>query len=246
MLTDKVKAGVLTNPNSTGTAMLLVLVDELGTEFFNWEPSALAAEVKDVWGVEMPQICKDKVWALVNYLTTNLFFTNLEVFLHTCNTLSSGVEIDMTQYDPATVAEICWALMETELLESAGEEGVFSEEILTYIVKELEAEGFQKVPRILRKYVELPTSEERVNASLSMDSIDFNGFWDAQQKKLIAVDQATVNRLLRLLEEIGGLTLKNARKGAVQELVSNARKALGEQQTSLQKAEGTVSAPPAL
>lgn len=239
-------AALLTDPSASATALLLTLVDELGTEFFSWEPEALKAEVKDVWNVEMPQICRDKVWALVNYLTTNLFFTSLEVFIHTCNALSSATHVDMKQYDPATVAEIGWALMETELLEPAGDEGVFSNEILAYIRQELEAEGFHKIPRVLRKYVDMPAAEERVNQNLTMDGIDYNAYWDAQQRKRIALDQFLVSRLLRLLEELNSLPLRNAREGALRELVSNARKALAERQTDLQKAEGTVSAPPAL
>ncbi len=238
-------AAVLTSPESSATAILLTLVDELGTEFFSWEPSALDAEVKDVWNVEMPQPVKDKLWALVNYLTTNLFFTSLEVFIHTCNALASQASVDMKQYDPATVAEIGWALMETELVESA-EDQVFSDEILAYMAKELEAEGFHKVPRALRKYVEIPSGEERINASLGMDGIDYNPYWDAQQRKLIALDQVLVKRLLRLLEELNSLPLKNAREGAVQAIVANAKKALGEQRTGLQKAEGTVAPAPSL
>jgi len=239
-------ADVLIDPHASATSKLLVLIDELGTDFFSWEPTAFDAEVKDTWKIEMPQICKDKVWALVNYLTTNMFFTNLEVFIHTCNALASGAAVDMRQYDPATVAEISWALMETELLEAAGQEGAFSSEITAYIQKELEAEGFHKVPRSLRKFVEMPNIEEQVNTNLTADGIDYNGFWDSQQKKLIALDQALISRLLRLLEELSSLPLKNARKGAIQEIVSSARKALGEQQTNLRTAAGTVSTPPVL
>ena len=239
-------AALLTNPHASATALLLTLVDELGTDFFSWEPQTLEAEVKDTWGVTMPQIVKDKIWALVNYLTTNLFFTSLEVFIHTANALSSGAQVDMKQYDQATVAEIAWALMETELLEPPGDEGVFSEEILAYMAKELESEGYRKVPKILSKYVEMPDSEERVNENLSMDGVDYNAFWDAQQRKKITLDQSLVNRLQRLLAELNSLPLANARKGALSTLVENARKALVEQQTSLQRAADTVQLPPSL
>jgi hypothetical protein len=239
-------AAVLSNPHSTGTSMLMILVDELGTDFFSWEPNTLTAEVKDTWKIEMPQICRDKVWSLVNYLTTNLFFTSIEVFTHTCNALASSSSIDMLQYDPPTVAEICWAMMETTLLEPAGEDGELSDEVLTLIAQTLEAEGYHKVPRALRKYVKLPAVEERINEALALDGVDYNGYWDAQQRKLIALDQSLVSRLLRLLDELTALPLRNARKGAVQELVSNAKRALGEQQKDLQKAEGTVAKQPAL
>lgn len=239
-------AAILSNPHSTGTSMLVILVDELGTDFFSWEPAAFDAEVKDTWGIAMPQICRDKVWSLVNYLTTNLFFTSLEVFIHTCNALSASVQVDMLQYDPATVNEICWAIMETTLLETPGDDGKFSDEVLAYITQTLDAEGFHKVPRALRTYVKLPDAEERINEALTLDGVDFNGYWDAQQRKLISLDQSLVNRLLRLLEELKTLPLRNAREGAVQELVANARKVLGEQQTALQRAGGTVAKQPAL
>ncbi len=242
---DKQLANVLANPHSTGTSMLLILVDELGTDFFSWEPETLNAEVKDVWGIEMPQVCRDKVWALVNYLTTNLFFTSLEVFMNTCNALSSSSSVDMLQYDPSTVNEICWAIMETTLLEPPGDDK-FSDEVLAYIAQTLDAEGFHKVPRALRTYVKLPDVEERVNEALAIDGVDFHGYWDAQQRKLISLDQSLVSRLLRLLQELTTLPLRNAREGAVQELVSNAKKALGERQTALRKAEGTVPKQPVL
>lgn len=247
MALEKTKAAaILSNPHSSGTALLLTLVDELGTEFFSWEPTTLDAEVWGTWRVKIPQIGKDKIWALVNYLTTNLFFTSLEVFIHTANALSSSTHIDMKQYDPATISEISWALMETELLESAGKEGVFSDEILAYMSKELEAEGYRKVPKTLRAHVTLPDDEERINENLGMDGVDYNSFWDAQQKKTIALDQSLVNHLLRLLEELNSLALTHAKKGALRSLVSNAKKALGERQTTLRKAEGTVALPPSL
>lgn len=247
MALDKKKAAaILSNPHSSGTALLLTLVDELGTDFFSWEPTTLDEEVKDTWRVEMPQIVRDKVWAMVNYLTTNLFFTSLEVFIHTANALSSGTHVDMKQYDPATVAEIAWALMETELLEPPDSEDAFSDEIMIYMAKELEAEGFRKVPKMLRKYVTMPDEEERINENLAMDGVDYNSFWDAQQKKTLALDEALVNHLLRLLEELNSLSLSNARPGVLQELASNARKALEERQKSLRTAEQTVSQPPAL
>lgn len=246
MPTDKKAAAVLTNPKSSGIAILLTIVDELGTEFFEWEPETLNNEVRDTWKVEMPQTCRDKLWSLVNYLTTNLFFVSLEAFIHTCNALSSETRVNMQEYDPATVAEMCWGITECTLLEPPDDKDVFYDEIKTYMVKQLEAEGFKKVPKMLRKFVTLQNSEERVNESLTQDGIEYNSFWDAQQKKLIALDQEISERLLSLLMELSQLNLKNAQPGAVESLVASARKALGARQTDLQRAAGTVALPPAL
>lgn len=151
-----VYATAFKSEETLGTVLLVMCMDAFGIEFFEWEPETLDSEILLRFGVEMPDVNRDKLWALVTALTTNLFYVSLETFIPTCNALN-GSEADFDNYDPVTGEEAAWGIVEVTLVDppEQGEPGDrFSHEIKTYVGLTLQAEGITKPPAFLKPYTE--------------------------------------------------------------------------------------------
>lgn len=237
MQTKSDVSALFLNPQTPGTVLLCLLVDEFGTEFFDWEPETLALEIRNHWKVTPPTVNRDKVWALVTAMTTNLFYSNLDAFMHICNALNdSGA--DFENFDPATITDIAWAIAELSLIDpptAKDKSYVFADDILAYMQAELDREGFSKPPRILATYLKPIDNEERLNSVLEGDGIEFKGYWDDQNHKRLDVEQYVSQRLASLLALLSSVPLQHADREAVQELRQRADKALGAQSRSIQQ-----------
>ena len=110
LIKDRV-AALLTNEEMLATPLLVLCMDEFGTEFLEWEPETFDIEIQTRFGVQMPDSNRDKLWAMVTALTTNLFYVSLETFIPTCNMLN-GSEADFDNYDPVTSEEAAWGIVE--------------------------------------------------------------------------------------------------------------------------------------
>lgn len=226
---DQISAAVLQNPDSIGSAILIILMDRFGTALFEWEPDTLRMEIQSNFGVTPPQENMDKIWALITALTTNLFYVSMEAFIHICNALGSE-GADFQNYDPATVAEMCWGITEATLVYPPEKEDTFSQEILTYMRAQLAAEGFTSVPKLLKPYVgEEILDRSQVEDVITMDETDASAFWKNQQLKLADTDAYVRENLQRLVDTIIALPLRNSDPEGIEELRARASKALGAQ-----------------
>lgn len=233
----------LTDPDAIGSVLLIGLLDEYGTEMLTWEPQTLDLEVKHDWKVAIPQVNKDKVWALVTELTTNLFYSSLDAFTHICNSLN-GSGADFLNYDFADVQEMCWTLAEVQLLDPPDEGESFNEEIRSYMGERLKAEAFERVPKILKPYVEAPDRDEAIDGVLTEDAIDAKMFWDGQMRKVLEVDQFVRQRLHKLFVDLSTLPLENADSEAMKATLERAGRVLaGQSQQTAQEEESVRPAP---
>ena len=241
---DKVFSAMLLSPQASASALLVGLMDRFGTEMLDWEPDTLRFEIEGEWGVSPPTNNIDKIWALVTLLTTNLFYVSLEAFIHICNALN-GEGADFQTYDPATVPEMCWALVETTILNPPDRGEDFSSEILTYMKAELEDEGFTTVPKLLQPHVgESIADNGTVEDVLTMDGIEAKSYWDSQMKKRAEIDEYVRARLQLLVDDISVIPLRNADPKGVSELRQRASKALGSQlQRTIRESELSPAVP---
>lgn len=157
-----VYAEAFLSDETLGTTLLVICMDMFGTEFFDWEPITLDAEVMARLGVDIPDVNKDKLWSLVTALTTDLFYHSLETFIPTCNALN-GSEADFDNYDPVNSEEAAWGIVEVTLIDPP-EEGEpadrFSHEIKRYVALTLQAEGITTPPLFLKPYTEYDEDPE--------------------------------------------------------------------------------------
>lgn len=219
-------ASMLSDQNTTGTPLLVLLIDRFGTAMFDWEPDTLRLEIKSTWGVEPPQENMDKIWALISLITTNLFNVSLEFFIHVSNALS-GNGADFANYDPATVQEMCWAITEQHLIAPFEKGEDFSSEILTYMKASLLEEGFSQVPQILTEHIGKDlTSSELVEDGLAIDEIDTNAYWDMQTRKRLDIDAYLVARMRQLIDELAALPLHHAKTDQIKQLQERAHTTL--------------------
>lgn len=237
-------ASYLKDPDTIGSILLVGLLDEFGTDMLDWEPETLHREINEVWKVSVPERNLDKIWALVTVLTTDTFYSSLEAFIHVCNALS-GNGADFKTFDPATVQEMCWAVAETQLLNPPEKDDAFNDEIKTYMRARLDEEGFLKAPQLLRPYVP-DKAEDSVDEPLAMDGIDYNGFWDKQQRDRLEIDEYVRRRLFTLIQGIAALPLQSADRQAVQELQQRVSKALAVQLQETEQASESVAPVPNL
>lgn len=241
-------AQLLMNPDVTGTALLVGLLDEFGVEALDWDPQTINMEIEAEWHVKPPQVNRDKVQALITYLTTNLFFQNLEAFGHICNALS-GEEADFEHYELPDVTQMCWAIAECTLLNPPDPKDPadqWSSEIQEYVRQRLDLEGFTRVPRMLSGVVELEDQSKDIEDTFGSEGINVKSYFDSQQRKIIEVDAYVAEKLLQLTEELAGLQLQHGDRDAIEELRTNARKAAGHLSSEISKAQESSSPSPAL
>lgn len=143
---------VLENRDSFATTLLAVLLDEYSTDIFDWEPEALALQLKDDFHTHLTDVNSDKIWALIVAITTNQFFTNPEIFLNTCKALSHD-EADFAMFRPVTPEEMAWGVTEVLLNnppdKNLGNDG-FSEEVASMVGMLLTQQGVMQPPKMLQ------------------------------------------------------------------------------------------------
>jgi len=241
--TDKI-ASVLTNEDMLATPLLVLCVDQLGTEFFDWEPESFDTEIRTRFGAEMPTPNRDKIWALVAILTTDLFYKSLETFIPTCNSLN-GSEADFDDYDPVTGEEAAWGITEAGLIEPP-EEGEapgakFSHEIKRYVGLTLQSEGVTAPPVFLKPYVEYDVDpEEDAGLNIGPDEHMLAMYAKRQQAERAEIEAYVRGRLEDLVAQLRLLPLRHGDTAKVSEFVAQARSLLTGLPTPEQSAPARV------
>lgn len=130
------------------TTLVALLTAHFGSvEWFEWEADTLGQEVEDDFGVKMPLVVRDKVWALVSSLTTDRFYHDPMFFNHVCNALAGG-PTPMDTFEPATLDEQAWAVLEVRLSDSDTGESLeeFGAEVAGFVAASLKEEGLRPFP----------------------------------------------------------------------------------------------------
>ena len=229
MLPHNKIASVLADENMLATPLLVLCLDQFGTEFFEWEPSTFDTEIETRFGVKMPTVNRDKVWALVSVLTTDLFYKSLETFIPVCNTLN-GSEADFDDYDPVTGEEAAWGIVETSLIDApeAGEAGDrFSHEIKRYVAMTLQSEGVTTPPTFLKPFTEYDRDpEENVGITIGPDEEMLAMHTKRQQSERAEIEAYVRGQLEDLVAQLRLLPLKNGDTSKISGFVAQARSLL--------------------
>lgn len=132
------------------TTLLAGLIRSYGVEMLEWDPTTLYLEIKDDFDVDMPRKNFDRLMGLLNAITTQTVYTEVEAFDETVSALAGyGVN---TQQDIPTVLDVAWAVTEIRLADPAPvgrEDNPWSPNIGRYIRVVLDDEGMAVPPQCL-------------------------------------------------------------------------------------------------
>lgn len=205
----------LENRETFGTVLLAILLDSYGTTMFEWEAESLIQQVWDDFRAKMPQINRDKVWALIVAMTTNQFYLNIEVFKNTCDVLT-GEDADFSTFNPSDPEELAWGVTEVILNDPPEEKlgnSEFSHEVEQYTGLILEQNG------ILQPPVQLTFAQYKTeNPVLALDTVFaddpvmFQSAHENQLRRKAAVEDYVQFRLQALMLQLDAVPLRNRDK----------------------------------
>jgi len=211
----------LEDEQTYATVLLIILLDQFGTEMFEWEPETVRMEISDVYGAKLSQLNEDKVWSMITALTTNQFYVSLEVFTATCDSLSNDLH-DFGVMTPNTPFELAWAITEVLLSDPFDDEhpnGEFSNEIERYVGVVLTENGILEPPKMLG-FAEYASENPVLDLDTAfVDDPDmFEAAWGKQQADKQAIEKNVQVNLQALLQSIATLPLENAKPDFMQKL----------------------------
>lgn len=219
---------IMSDESMLATPLLVMCVDAFGTDFFNWEPRTFDIESRAAFGVDVPDVNRDRIWALVTALTTDGVYKSLETFLPVANTLNLA-EADFLQYDPVTSEEAAWALTEL-VINDPPEGGVpfadrFSHEIRRYIGLTLQTEGVTSPSGLLGQVAEF--SDDRIakieGITAGADESMFQMYMQRQAEQKAEIDDY-VNQMFQLMiQQLQRLPLQSGSTKNLDQLLRQAQ-----------------------
>lgn len=120
------------------TSLILVLIDEYGTEALTWDPETIKMELEEDFHVDLPNDSLDKICAGCQIIGSDSFYKSLPDFIEYCNILSDDA-CDYNSWAPADVYDITSAMAEVRLIAPplGPIEEFLDPEIVGYITVEL-------------------------------------------------------------------------------------------------------------
>jgi hypothetical protein len=228
MRVDEQAAKILTNEDTLATPLLILCVDRFGTEFFEWEPETFAIESRAQFGIELPEVNRDKIWALVTALTTDAFYKSLETFIPVCNSLNGSIA-DFDDYHPVTREAAAWGITEVILNDPAEAEldKLFSHEIRYYVGMTLQGEGVTSPPRVLKPFVEYDNDpEEAAGAIIGPDEGFVAMHAKRQKEETTGITEYVRAKLNLLAQQLKQLPLQHGSAAKIPALVQETQKVL--------------------
>jgi hypothetical protein len=188
------------------TVLLSILMKAYGTAVLEWDGATIQMETERDFGITMPRKVYDQLLALITALTTDLVYTDVEIFDEVCNALCRKGLGSYRQVPPAL--DVAWAVTEIEIADpepvSRNPKDRWDDSIKRYIRVVLNDEGISFAPKTLDFVKSLaPNTRETSDPAL------FASSWLSKQEASDEID-AQVEDLTKTLL----LHLKEAGLGA--------------------------------
>jgi hypothetical protein len=210
-LKRKETAAWWSNPETFATSLLVLLIDEFGTDAMTWEPETIRLEINDKYGVQIPQVNMDKLMGLVVALTTDLFYQSVESFTHIANSLS-GSQADFNLWDPVEADEAAWAITEVYINDPPPSRtpltDLYSPDVRRYLGVILDEEGIITPPDILEIAIMSPQVKAE-DETFADDPGLYEGFYRLSQRKAEELATFVKARIKKLIDEVSSLPLQH-------------------------------------
>lgn len=192
------------------TPLILLLLDQYGTESLSWSPATIRMELEQDFQLKLPKLTLDKIMAATTILTTNYFYKDVTRFVEICNILA-GDDFQPDEFEPADAAEMLIGITEALLLYPPNgdpEDTEFSAEIQEYIKQILREEGILK-PFDVLKFAMSDDSASKVDADYADDPEMYSAIYQMQQEKTGDLRTIYLENMQALMDQLRVLPLRN-------------------------------------
>jgi len=199
---------LLESKTTFATTLLALVIDNYGTEAFEWDNAILIDQLNSDFNAKMPHVNGEKIAALILCMTSNHFQQSWEVFSNVCQVLSND-ESNFDHFSPADPEEMAWGRMEVMMNDNPDEKNQtheFSGDVAAYVGTVLYQDGIFTAPKFL-EFAILPYKDPITDLETSMtDDLEmFEAARQNQDSKRRAVEEYVAKRYNALMAE-----LKNA------------------------------------
>lgn len=212
-------AEILSDPGTFATSSIILLTDEFGTEFVEWDPVTLNMEIVNAFGIEPSGELLDRINAGTSLFTSNLFQLSLEAFSAICNSLNFG-SVTSELFLPADLDDVLWGVTEAYILggDMIDKEG-FSHNIARYVGYLLSQEGLQEAPSVV-SWAEFDEHESnRAYDETTTDPAMYKAYWERQEIERTSLEKWNNEKIVALFKQIEALPLKNGNASFVGEVI---------------------------
>jgi hypothetical protein len=191
------RAAAWSNPDAFATTLVILTVDEYGTEAFDWLLESLVKTIEEDHEVH---------------------------FIELCNVLDGG-GLSLLSWDPADARECAWGITEALLIESMvygppENEQPFADNIVGYVQGVVRSEGLTRPPDVLR--LGGPAVPETLPAYRD-DPAMYQAYLQSQQAESDDIRNYLLTRLRLLFEQSAQLPLEH---GSTETLLRRLQQAL--------------------
>lgn len=201
-----------TDDQTFATSLLALLIDEYGTESFQWDPETIRLQLESDYGVRLSRVNMDKLMSMITALTTNLFYTSPEAFTQIANAVNNS-EADFENWDPPTAAEAAWALTEVTLNDPPkrreGYADQFSSDVRRYLGVILSQEGILHPPDVLQIAELDEQGDKNADETFADEPEMYQGFYKLSQNKSKDITDYVRSRITQLMAQLDELPLQN-------------------------------------
>lgn len=113
-----IMAALLENEDTSAFVLMTILINEFeDKDIFESETEVLFDDIERTFHIKLPEDNENKINAAITAMSTDLFYTNFDVFKAITFSLNEGDIGDVEDDDDVpTVPEIMWAIVEVALL----------------------------------------------------------------------------------------------------------------------------------
>jgi len=201
---------LLLSDDAFATTLLVLLIDEYGSEALAWSPETIKWELEDDFAIrELSKDIFDRLMAAIQVVTSDDFYKRLPTFIFLCNILSGS---SPDAFDPADAKECAWGMTEAMLLsppESEDKEP-YASEIRHYLGAVLDNEGIREPPDLLRLAIRDTVSGTADYTGMSIeDPVMFGAEFGMQTDKSTEIKEMLQSNLRELFEQLESIELVN-------------------------------------
>lgn len=202
---------LLTDTDAFATTLLVVAADGLGVDnVVGRDPEGLVMDVEEHYGVDLPNVLRDRLIAAATLVDTDLFYVDPSSH-NVLAQILAGEDLKAAAADLATFPQLAWALTEAWII--APDPDGFSGEVVDFVLARAVADGFLVLPRSVRRRLkdyddrdrELPNpidAIEEINPDLYMMALSLH------RERADELDRMVYGNVVELFEQLESLDLK--------------------------------------